>query len=256
MSTERRTARALPGLIVLMILLVALNYFLLRQEPQLWRAFSGVDSEIPSRRAVNQWSLLRLVVGVVLLPLSGLVVWWRACFTRAVRQWGPWNVARLPCWYGRNVCSPVVDVRLEQRAASSPLPGRVANDHHPEPQCSDLSLHRRIDRAGLVAPERPGGASLSRRPSDSHFCNADLTVTIDQTDVQRRRDPASYFGCGWFGRLVGPRVGHSGETIIAHELLGHAWAYATGGDPHDERIARGAENQFRGRDAGGTLRCN
>jgi hypothetical protein len=88
MPTERRTARSPSVLIGLMIMLVALNYLLLRYEPQLWRAFSGVESEIPSRRAVNQWSLFRLAVGVVLLPLSGLVVWWRACSTRAVPQWG------------------------------------------------------------------------------------------------------------------------------------------------------------------------
>jgi hypothetical protein len=89
----------------------------------------------------------------------------------------------------------------------------------------------------------------------SHFCQIDLTVTIDQTEVWGRRDPASYPLCGWFGKF-GSKVGHSGETIIAHELLGHAWAYATGQDIYDESIAIAAENVFRGRGPEGRLRCN
>lgn len=87
MLDKRRTTQILPDLIVLMVMLTVINYLLLRYEPQLWRAFSDVDSEIPSRRSVTQWSVLKLVVGVVLLPLSGLVVWWWACFTSPLRVW-------------------------------------------------------------------------------------------------------------------------------------------------------------------------
>ena len=89
---------------------------------------------------------------------------------------------------------------------------------------------------------------------DSHFCQEDQTVTINQLDFEVRH-AASYPSCSIFGRLGGT-VGHSGETIIAHELLGHAWAYVVGKDIYDERISRSAENQFRGHRAGGRLRCN
>ena len=92
--------------------------------------------------------------------------------------------------------------------------------------------------------------------SGSHFCQADLVVELDETEVRDRRDPAAFPGCSLFGAAgIGPTVGHSGETIIAHELLGHAWAYAAGYDIYDEGIARRAENVFRTRGPGGTRRC-
>lgn len=84
--------------------------------------------------------------------------------------------------------------------------------------------------------------------SGSHFCQDDLTITIDQTDL-RQQFPRSYPFCSAIGRLR-PKVGNSRETILAHELLGHAWAHATGRDIYDERIARGTENIFRGRGQG------
>ena len=99
--------------------------------------------------------------------------------------------------------------------------------------------------------------------SGSHFCDVDLSVTIDQTQVRDRLDAPAYWGCSVWGLFQtqpsgfgwGNPVAHSGETIIAHELLGHAWAHAVKLDSGSEHLARDAENSYRtGR--GGRARCN
>jgi RHS repeat-associated protein len=97
----------------------------------------------------------------------------------------------------------------------------------------------------------------------SHFCPIDLSVTIDQTDIGERLEAPSYFGCSIVGPFQtqpagfgwGNPLAHSGETIIAHELLGHAWANATGVKERGESLAIRAENVFRTSGRGGRARC-
>jgi hypothetical protein len=78
-----------PALIAGMIILVWVNHTLLAHWPELWRALSNSDSAIPSRAAILHWDVARLIIGVVLIPGSGVLLWWAAIRGRPLRTWGP-----------------------------------------------------------------------------------------------------------------------------------------------------------------------
>jgi hypothetical protein len=175
--------------------------------------------------------------------------------------------------YGRKVCltGPAAEIG-ELRSALEGATG--ANISLDKQNCvssvgssSDRSLkglRDRLDRLrrdrgtytlGFAFTAEPVGGTLCEN-SGSHFCQEDMHTMIDQNDIRYRDAAASYFSCSIVGRTgAGPRVGHSGETIVAHEFLGHAWAYAVGPGTYDEKISIGAENNFRRRGNGGTARC-
>jgi RHS repeat-associated protein len=90
--------------------------------------------------------------------------------------------------------------------------------------------------------------------SGSDYCPAYRWVHVWRPDVGKRF-PASFRGCGILGLFgVGPKVTESLSSIVAHELLGHAWMHHSGGDPYDQRAANRAENAYR-RAQGGRERC-
>jgi hypothetical protein len=88
----------------------------------------------------------------------------------------------------------------------------------------------------------------------SHWCPDDNTAHILWSDIGRRF-PADYLTCSWTGGLFG-KVTENLPSIIAHEFLGHGWAFATQrADPYSEKFARAAENIYRRRNHMGE-RCN
>jgi RHS repeat-associated protein len=92
----------------------------------------------------------------------------------------------------------------------------------------------------------------------SHFCPEDQVVEIDEGDIGRKY-PANYAGCYVIGALgAGPKVTESLASIIAHELLGHAWSHAVSiSMVYNTSERRGviAENNYHRTQPGGRQRC-
>jgi hypothetical protein len=95
----------------------------------------------------------------------------------------------------------------------------------------------------------------------SHLCPADNQLEIWESQVGESFD-AKYFGCR-FGTVemmdvpyrMGPQIKEDLASIIAHELLGHTWAYEVREDQYSERLAIGSENVYRRAQPGMKQRC-
>jgi RHS repeat-associated protein len=92
----------------------------------------------------------------------------------------------------------------------------------------------------------------------SHYCPIDDVVEIYEGDIGRRlpADSPACWPIGAFG--MGQHMTENLPSIIAHELLGHAWSaeIATGYSYDDsERIGVIAENNYNRTRPGGRKRC-
>lgn len=78
--------------------------------------------------------------------------------------------------------------------------------------------------------------------AQSNFCLSDYNIVVSQAD-DGRQFTAKFWGCV-VTKPYGSQTTETYPAVIAHELLGHAWANAVGLNPYDERLGIHAENIY------------